>query len=147
LNHVDSQARTKAAAHHRRTYHSDFPAWGAGDRAYADRHFPKHRYSVVSVIWTFNGLPPQELADRIVSITERNMTTVVDNIQHVESQSLYGIAVVKVFSNLASVLIGPSPRSRQVPNTTEAIAAGHNSTFDHYLQRVDGPDLATGTVR
>src|SRR3981189_1567963 len=59
--------------------------------------FPNIDIPVVSVIWTFNGLPPQELADRIVSITERNMTTVVDNIQHVESQSLYGIAVVKVF--------------------------------------------------
>src|SRR3982075_3940086 len=37
------------------------------------------------------------MADRIVTITERNLTTVVDNIEHLESQSLYGIAVVKVF--------------------------------------------------
>jgi multidrug efflux pump subunit AcrB len=59
--------------------------------------FPNINIPVVSVIWTYNGLVPREMSDRIVSITERNLTTVVDNIEHVESQSLYGIAVVKVF--------------------------------------------------
>jgi multidrug efflux pump subunit AcrB len=59
--------------------------------------FPNINIPVVSIIWTYNGLVPGEMADRIVSITERNLTTVVDNIEHVESQSLYGIAVVKVF--------------------------------------------------
>ena len=59
--------------------------------------FPNINIPVVSAIWNFNGLVPKEMADRIVSVTERNMTTVVDNIEHVESQSLYGIAVVKVF--------------------------------------------------
>src|SRR5882762_3132034 len=46
--------------------------------------FPNIDIPVVSVIWNFNGLPPQEMADRIISVTERNMTTVVDNISHVE---------------------------------------------------------------
>ena len=59
--------------------------------------FPNINIPVVSIIWTFNGLVPQEMSDRIVSTTERNLTTVVDNIEHVESESLYGIAVVKVF--------------------------------------------------
>jgi multidrug efflux pump subunit AcrB len=59
--------------------------------------FPNINIPVVSVIWNYSGLVPKEMADRIVSVTERNMTTVVDNIEHVESQSLYGIAVVKVF--------------------------------------------------
>src|SRR6202047_4157454 len=59
--------------------------------------FPNINIPVISVIWNYNGLIPKEMADRIVSITERNLTTVVDNIEHVESQSLYGIAVVKVF--------------------------------------------------
>ena len=59
--------------------------------------FPNINIPVVSVIWTYNGLVPREMSDRIVSITERNLTTVVDNIEHVESQSLYGIVVVKVF--------------------------------------------------
>jgi len=59
--------------------------------------FPNIDIPVVSIIWTYNGLVPEDMADRIVSITERSLTTTVDNIEHIESQSLYGIAVVKVF--------------------------------------------------
>jgi multidrug efflux pump subunit AcrB len=59
--------------------------------------FPNINIPVVSIIWSYNGLVPQEMSDRIVSVTERALTTTVDNIEHVESQSLYGIAVVKVF--------------------------------------------------
>src|SRR5712692_1143641 len=59
--------------------------------------FPNIDIPVISIIWNFNGLPPEEMADRIISVTERNLTTIVDNIAHLESQSLYGIAVVKVF--------------------------------------------------
>jgi multidrug efflux pump subunit AcrB len=59
--------------------------------------FPTIDIPVVSIIWTYNGLVPEDMADRIVSITERSLTTTVDNIEHVESQSLNGIAVVKVF--------------------------------------------------
>src|SRR5713101_388786 len=59
--------------------------------------FPDINIPVVSIIWTYNSMEPQDLADRIVTITERNLTTTVDNIEHTESQSLYGIAVVKVF--------------------------------------------------
>jgi multidrug efflux pump subunit AcrB len=59
--------------------------------------FPTIDIPVVSIIWSFNGLVPEDMSDRIVSITERTLTTTVDNIEHVESQSLNGIAVVKVF--------------------------------------------------
>src|ERR1700691_2153626 len=59
--------------------------------------FPTIDIPVVSIIWSYNGLIPEDMADRIVSVTERSLTTTVDNIEHVESQSLYGIAVVKVF--------------------------------------------------
>src|ERR1700732_1921799 len=59
--------------------------------------FPTIDIPVVSIIWSYNGLIPQDMSDRIVAVTERNLTTVVDNIEHIESQSLYGIAVVKGF--------------------------------------------------
>ena len=59
--------------------------------------FPNINIPVVSIIWNYNGLVPQDMSDRIVSITERALTTTVDNIEHIESQSLNGIAVVKVF--------------------------------------------------
>ncbi len=59
--------------------------------------FPNIDIPVVSIIWTYTGLVPEDMSDRIVSITERALTTTVDNIEHIESQSLYGVAVVKVF--------------------------------------------------
>ncbi len=59
--------------------------------------FPNIDIPVVSIIWSYNGLEPQDMADRIISISERSLTTTVDNIQHIESQSLYGIAVGRVF--------------------------------------------------
>jgi multidrug efflux pump subunit AcrB len=59
--------------------------------------FPNIDIPVVSIIWNYTGLDAQQMSDRIVSPTERSLTTTVDNIQHVESQSLDGIAVVKVF--------------------------------------------------
>jgi multidrug efflux pump subunit AcrB len=59
--------------------------------------FPNINIPVVSIIWNYNGLLPQDMSDRIVSVTERALTTTVDNIEHIESQSLYGTAVVKVF--------------------------------------------------
>jgi multidrug efflux pump subunit AcrB len=59
--------------------------------------FPNINIPVISIIWNYNGLVPEDMSDRIVSVTERALTTTVDNIEHIESQSLYGIAVVKVF--------------------------------------------------
>src|SRR6201982_1910426 len=59
--------------------------------------FPTIDIPVVSIIWTFNGLVPEDMSDRIVSITERALTTTVDNIRHIESQALYAMSVVKVF--------------------------------------------------
>ena len=59
--------------------------------------FPNIDIPVVSIIWNYNGLVPEDMSNRIVSVTERSMTTTVDNIEHIESQSLNGVAVVKVF--------------------------------------------------
>src|SRR3981081_1675813 len=59
--------------------------------------FPNINIPVISVIWTYTGLAPSEMSTRIVSIFERSLTTSVNNIEHIESQSLNGVAVVKVF--------------------------------------------------
>ena len=59
--------------------------------------FPNINIPVVSVLWNYGGLNAQEMSDRIVTQTERALTTTVDDIEHIESQSLTGIAVVKVF--------------------------------------------------
>src|SRR3984885_1693783 len=59
--------------------------------------FPSINVPVVSIIWTYGGLAPSEMGDRITSVYERALTTTVDNIEHIESQSLYGVSVVKVY--------------------------------------------------
>ncbi|HEY1581125.1 MAG TPA: efflux RND transporter permease subunit [Terracidiphilus sp.] len=59
--------------------------------------FPSINVPVVSIIWTYSGLAPSEMGDRITSVYERALTTTVDNIEHIESQSLYGVSVVKVY--------------------------------------------------
>ncbi|MCE0523754.1 MAG: efflux RND transporter permease subunit, partial [Methylacidiphilales bacterium] len=59
--------------------------------------FPNIDIPVVSIIWNYTGFSPQQMEQRIVSITERALTTTVNDIEHIESQSLNGIAVVKVF--------------------------------------------------
>jgi CzcA family heavy metal efflux pump len=59
--------------------------------------FPEIRIPVISIIWNYSGLPAQEVGQRIASQTERSLTTTVNDIEHIESQSLAGICVVKVF--------------------------------------------------
>jgi multidrug efflux pump subunit AcrB len=59
--------------------------------------FPNINIPVVSVVWQFTGLSAEEMANRITSNSERGMTTTVNDIEHIESQSLNGIAVIKVF--------------------------------------------------
>jgi len=59
--------------------------------------FPSINVPVVSIIWTYSGLVPSEMENRITSIYERALTTTVDNIEHIESQSLNGVAVVKIY--------------------------------------------------
>ncbi len=59
--------------------------------------FPYINIPVASVIWSYTGLPPQEMADRVVTIDERAMTTTVNDIEHMESTSYNGVSVIKVF--------------------------------------------------
>ncbi len=59
--------------------------------------FPNIDIPVVSILWNYQGLNPDDMSNRIVFQTERALTTLVDDISHIESQSLNGIAVVKVF--------------------------------------------------
>src|SRR5437867_6212123 len=59
--------------------------------------FPDINIPVISLVWTYNGLQPQEMEQRITSNVERGVTTLVNDVEHIESQSLNGIAIIKVF--------------------------------------------------
>ena len=105
--------------------------------------FPNINIPVVSIIWNYNGLVPKDMSDRIVSVTERNMTTIVDNIEHVESQSLYGIAVVKVFLQpnasldraIAQITASSQTQLRQLPaGTTPPLIIAYSASSVPVLQ-------------
>ncbi len=59
--------------------------------------FPNIGIPVVSVIWTYTGLTPDDMSGRVVYYYERSLTATVDNIEHMESTSLYGRGIVKIF--------------------------------------------------
>src|SRR6202051_4416954 len=59
--------------------------------------FPPIKIPVVAVIWTYSGLMPTDMSGRVVYYYERALTTTVDGIEHIESQSLYGSGIVKIF--------------------------------------------------
>jgi multidrug efflux pump subunit AcrB len=59
--------------------------------------FPVIDIPVVSVIWSFTDVSPEDMEKRIVTISERAFTTTVNDSEHIESQSMQGVAVIKVF--------------------------------------------------
>src|SRR5260221_846261 len=59
--------------------------------------FPTIDIPVVSVIWSYAGVAPEEMEKRFVAVREREMTTTVNDIEHIESQSYNGVSVIKVF--------------------------------------------------
>jgi CzcA family heavy metal efflux pump len=59
--------------------------------------FPNIDIPVITVVWQYTGLSPEEMSNRIVFNFERSLTTTVNNIEHIESQSLAGVGLIKVF--------------------------------------------------
>jgi multidrug efflux pump subunit AcrB len=70
--------------------------------------FPNVNIPVVSVLWNYTGLSPEQMAYRISVINQRSLTLTVNDIEHIESQSLNGISVIKIFfqpgANIATAL-------------------------------------------
>ncbi len=86
--------------------------------------FPNINIPVVAAIWNYTGLPPEEMADRIVLFSERTAQTVVNDIEHTESQSLNGISVVKYFFQ---------------PNVNESLSYAQITGVSQTLLRVAPP--------
>jgi multidrug efflux pump subunit AcrB len=59
--------------------------------------FPDINIPIISIVWNYNGLSANEMASRFTSVNERGLTTLVNDIEHIESQTLAGIAVIKIF--------------------------------------------------
>src|SRR5580692_6059089 len=105
--------------------------------------FPNINIPVVSIVWQYSGLSADQMAGRIVTITERTLSTTVNNIEHVESQSLNGIAVVKIFfqphvdigTAIAQVTAVSQTQLRQLPQgTTPPLIIAYNASSVPILQ-------------
>jgi multidrug efflux pump subunit AcrB len=59
--------------------------------------FPNIGIPVVAAVWTYNGLTPEDMSGRVVYYYERALTTTVSNIEHIDSESLYGRGIVKIY--------------------------------------------------
>ncbi|MEP6885289.1 MAG: efflux RND transporter permease subunit [Gammaproteobacteria bacterium] len=59
--------------------------------------FPEINIPVISIVWTYGGLSAQETSRRITAVNERSLTTTVNDIEHIESESLAGFSIIKLF--------------------------------------------------
>jgi CzcA family heavy metal efflux pump len=80
--------------------------------------FPNIDIPVVSVVWYYTGMSPQDMADRIVANSERGITTTVNDIEHMESQSVYGLGVIKVFFRPGTNVQGAIAQITAIAQTT-----------------------------
>ena len=105
--------------------------------------FPNINIPVISVVWNYAGLSPQDMANRITTVTERGLTTLVNDIEHIESQSLNGIAVVKIFfqptANIQTALAQVTAISQTVirqlpPGTTPPLVIQYSASTVPILQ-------------
>jgi len=59
--------------------------------------FPDIRIPVIAVIWTYTGLPPDQMAGRVLTQSQRGMTTTVNDIEHIEATAYNGLGIIKLF--------------------------------------------------
>ena len=84
---------------------------------------PDINIPVISIIWNYNGLSAQDMGQRIAASNERGLTTTVNDIEHIESQSLAGISIIKIFfqptaniqTAIAQVVAVEQAQLRQLP--------------------------------
>src|SRR3984893_10644078 len=105
--------------------------------------FPNINIPVIAVVWSYNGLPPNDMSGRVIHYYERFLTAQVSNIEHVESQSLAGYGVIKVFFqkdvNIAAAMAQVTASSQTVlkllpPGITPPYVLSYNASSVPILQ-------------
>ena len=105
--------------------------------------FPNIKIPVVSVVWTYNGLAPDDMSGRIIYYYERTLTSQVADIEHIESQSLNSYGVVKIFFhknvNIAAAIAQVTAASQTVlkylpPGITPPYVLSYNASTVPILQ-------------
>jgi multidrug efflux pump subunit AcrB len=127
--------------------------------------FPNIDIPVVTVVWNYTGLSAQEMSTRIIFNSERGVTTTVSDVEHIESQSLNGIGIIKIFfqphvnigNAVAQVTAICQVQLRQLPpGTTPPFIIQYNASSvpvlmlglsGNGLNEQQLADLGTNTIR
>ena len=114
--------------------------------------FPEIRIPIISTIWKYTGLPADDFAGRIVTPYERALTTTVNDIEHIESNSFGGIGVVKVFfqpqadirtANAQVTAIAQTLLKQMPPGTTPPLILNYSASTVPVMQLALGGDGLT----
>jgi multidrug efflux pump subunit AcrB len=107
--------------------------------------FPAINVPVVSMLWSYGGLSPSEMEKRVVSLAERVYSSYVNDIEHIESQSLNGQSIIKVyFQPDANVQAGMAQLTAASQGVTRSMPAGISPPFMLRLNATDVPILQLG---
>jgi multidrug efflux pump subunit AcrB len=118
--------------------------------------FPNIDIPVVSVLWGYTGLSPQEIERRMITNYERGVTTTVNDIEHIESQSYFGLGVVKVFFQQGADINGAVAQCTAIaqanlrsmpPGTTPPLVIAYTASSVPILQLgLSSPTLSEGQL-
>ncbi len=103
--------------------------------------FPDIKIPVIAVTFQYSGISPDEMAGRITSPIERYLTTIVNDVEHAESQTYPGVTVIKVFFQPGvDINLAMSQVTGVLADGAEADAAGRECAADPQVQRVERAD-------
>ena len=107
--------------------------------------FPAINVPVVSMLWSYGGLSPREMEQRIVSLSERVYSSYVNDIEHIESQSLNGLSIIKVyFQPDADVNAGMAQLTAASQGVTRTMPPGISPPFMVRFNATDVPIMQIG---
>jgi len=119
--------------------------------------FPDIRIPVIAVVWTYRGLPPDDMSGRVVYYYERQLSSSVNDIEHIESQSLPGLGIVKIFfqpgvdirtATAQVTSLSQTVLKRLPPGITPPLILNYNASTVPILQMaLSGQGLTEQTLR
>ncbi len=118
--------------------------------------FPDIRIPVIAAVWTYRGLSPEDMAGRVIYYYERQLSTAVNDIDHIESQSLPGVGIVKIFFHPAVDIrtataqvtsLSQTVLKQMPPGITPPLILNYNASTVPILQLgLSSPSLGEGEV-
>lgn len=117
---------------------------------------PEINIPVISMVWYYSGMSAQEMGSRVTGVSERALTTLVNDIEHIESQTLPGVAVIKIFLHPSAsvpaaiaqtVAIGQTQLKQLPPGITPPLVIQYSASSVPVVQLgVTHPDMSENEV-